>query len=221
MVDRNYWHCSLCNQSGKFGVVDTFAQHVRGKDHIQAQKNKIAGGISGNQLTIQASLAKGVLSGKAKYPPFYVPKPIDIPRDEMVSYCCQNICHGFHDYLLKLGESVIDVRPLLNDPISGKNWYADPNYKCRIQSPSSEIMYIEGTFRHVECTSIFCDKCLLIPSFSDFRKRAWQLTQMLVQKGERKCEPGIRLDMYRLTSFLNHVENGKKGVKMPMTTSSY
>jgi hypothetical protein len=58
---------------------------------------------------------KGVLVGKAKYPPSYIPKIVDIPHNDLVSYCQQQICHEFHNYFISIRDDMIDVHPLLND----------------------------------------------------------------------------------------------------------
>jgi hypothetical protein len=40
MVDDLHWRCNLCSKGGKFhGNVDTIAQHVKGGDHVNAQKS--------------------------------------------------------------------------------------------------------------------------------------------------------------------------------------
>lgn len=115
--------------------MDTIGQHVRGGDHIQAQKNKGAGGILDNQLTIQSAFTKGVLAGTTVYPPSYVPKPADMPCDVLHLYCETNICHGFHKYFIRIGDDMVDVCPLLNDVNSAKEWYPDPDYRRSIIEP--------------------------------------------------------------------------------------
>ncbi len=84
MVDKFFWKCTLCSFNGTFGVVDTIGQHVRGATHVLVKKNKAAIGTIGIQMTFQDSFTKGVLVGKAKYPP-YIPKIIDIPHNDLVS----------------------------------------------------------------------------------------------------------------------------------------
>jgi len=69
------------------GVVDTIGQHVKGATHVLAKKNKAAIGTIGIQMTLQNFFTKGVFIGKAKYPPSYIPKIVDIPHNDLVSYC--------------------------------------------------------------------------------------------------------------------------------------
>ena len=209
MIDKNFWRCSLCSFNGNFGVVDTIGQHVRGGQHLKAKKNLAAGGISSSQLTIQSSFSKGIMSGMAVYPPSYVPRPSDMPRDILHSYCEKHICHGFHNYRVLVGEEMVDVRPLLNDLNCGKEWYPDPNYTRTILSSSNEIIHIEGTFRHRDCDVIFCNKCSLIPSYQDFRKRADRLRSVTIPRGERKCEQGPTLGVLQRNELIDYCRQWK------------
>ncbi len=86
----------------------------------------------------------------------------------MVSYCQQQIFHEFHNYFISIKDDLIDVHPLLNDHMIGKGWYAKPNYKHIILGLTNEIIQIEGTFCHFECSTMFCNKCSLILSFPNF-----------------------------------------------------
>jgi hypothetical protein len=67
-------------------------------------------------------------------------------------------------------DDLIDVCPLLNDHMIGKGWYAEPNYRHIILGLTNEIIQIEKTFRHFECSTMFCNKCYLILSFPNFHK---------------------------------------------------
>ncbi len=89
VIDKKFWKCTLCSFNGTFGVVDTIGQHVKGATHVLAKKNKAAIGTISIQMTFQDSFTKGVVIGKAKYPPFYIPKIVDIPHNDLVSYCQQ------------------------------------------------------------------------------------------------------------------------------------
>jgi hypothetical protein len=171
MVNKKFWKCTLCSFNGTFGVVDTIG-HVRGATHVLAKKNKVIIGTVGSQMTFQDFFTKGVLIGKVEYPPSYIPKIVDILHNDLVSYCQQHIFHGFHNYFISIGDDLIDVRPLLNDHMIGKGWYAKPNYKHTILGLTNEVVQIEGTFCHFECSTMFCNKCSLILSFPDFQKRA-------------------------------------------------
>ncbi len=71
MIDKKFWKCTLCSFNGTFGVVDTIGQHVRGATHVLAKKNKVAIRTISIQMTFQDFFTKGVLVGKAKYPPSY------------------------------------------------------------------------------------------------------------------------------------------------------
>ena len=128
----------------------------------------MVGGISSNQMTIQSSFSKGIMSGMAVYLPSYMPRLSDMPRDILHSYCEKHICHGFHNYNVLVGEEMVDIRPLLKDLNCAKEWYPDPNYTHTILSSSGEIVHIERTFHHRDCDVIFCNKCSLIPSYQDF-----------------------------------------------------
>jgi hypothetical protein len=174
--------------------VNTIGQHVRSATHVLAKKIKATIGTIGIQMTLQDFFTKRVLVGKVKYPP-YIPKIIDILHNDLVSYCQQHICHGFHNYFISIRDDLIDVHPLLNDHMIGKGWYVEPNYKHIILGLTNEIIQIEGTFRHFECSTMFYNKCSLIPNFPNFQKQASQLNSMIVPKGERKCEQGSRWDM--------------------------
>jgi hypothetical protein len=114
---------------------------------------------------------KGDFIGKVEYPP-YIPKIVDIPHNDLVSYCQQHICHGFHNYFISIGHNLIDVCLLLIDHTIGKGWHAELNYKHTILGLTNEIFQIEGTFRHFECSIMFCNKCSSISNFPDFRNQA-------------------------------------------------
>jgi hypothetical protein len=60
---------------------------VRGATHVLAKKNKVTIGTIGIQMKLQDSFTKGVLVGKVKYPPSYISKIVDIPHNDLVSYC--------------------------------------------------------------------------------------------------------------------------------------
>jgi hypothetical protein len=128
---KKFWKCTLCSFNGTFGVVDITGQHVRGATHVLVKNNKVAIGTIGSQMTFQDSLMKGVLACKVEYP-FYVPKIVDILHNDLVSYCQQHICHGFHNYFISIGDDLINVHLLLNDHVIGKGWYVEPNYKHTI-----------------------------------------------------------------------------------------
>jgi hypothetical protein len=112
--------------------VDIIGQHVKSATHVLAKKNKASIGTIGSQMTLQDSFTKGVLVGKVEYLLSYISKIVDIPHNDLVSYCQQHICHGFHNYFINIGDDLIDVRLLLNDHMIDKGWYAKPNYKHTI-----------------------------------------------------------------------------------------
>jgi hypothetical protein len=180
MIDKKFWKCTLCSFNDTFGVVDTIGQHVKGATHILAKKNKATIRIVGIQMTLQDYFMKGVLVGKIEYPPSYIPKIVDIPHNDLDSYCQQCICHGFHNYFINIRDDLIDVHPLLNDHMIGKGWYAEPNYTHIILGLTNEV--IQRTFRHFECLTLFYKKCFLIPSFPNFRKWSSQLNSMTMSK---------------------------------------
>jgi len=130
-------------------------------------------------MTFQDSLTKGVLVSKVEYPPSYIPKIVDIPHNDLDSYCQQRICHGFHNYFISIRDDLIDVCPLLNDHMIGKGWNVDPNYRHTILG-----LTIERTFCHFECSTMFYNKYSLIFSFLDFQKWPSQLNNMTMPKGE-------------------------------------
>ncbi len=113
-------------------MVDTIGQHVKCATHVLAKKNKASIGTIGSQMTLQDSFMKGVTISKVEYPPSYISKIVGIPHNDLVSYCQQHICHGFHNHFINIGDDLIDVHPLLNDHMIGKGWYAKPNYKHTI-----------------------------------------------------------------------------------------
>jgi hypothetical protein len=117
---KKFWKCPLCSFNGTFGAVDIIGQRVRGATHVLVKKHKVAIGTVGSQMTFQNFFMKGVLIGKAEYPPSYIPKIVNIPHNDLVSYCQQHICHGFPNYFINIGDDLIDVRPLLNDHMIGK-----------------------------------------------------------------------------------------------------
>jgi hypothetical protein len=92
MVDKKFWKCTLCSFNGTFQVVDTIGQHVRGATLFLLRRTI---GTIGIQMTLQDYFTKRVLVGKIEYPPSYIPKFVDIPQNDLVSYCQQHICHGF------------------------------------------------------------------------------------------------------------------------------
>ena len=132
-----------------------------------------------------------------------MPRPSDIPRDILHSYCEKHIYHGFHKYSVLVGAEMVDVRPLLKDLNCVKEWYANPNYTCTILSSLGEIVYIEGTFCHHDCNVIFCNKCSLITTCQDFRKRAEQLRGVTILRGERKCEQGPILGVLQRNELID------------------
>jgi hypothetical protein len=199
MVDKKFRKCTLCSFNGIFGVVDIIGQHVRGATHVLAKKTKAS---IGNQMTFQDSFTKGVFVGKVEYPLSYISKIVDIPHNDLVSYCQQHICHGFHNYFINIGDDLIGVRLLLNDHMIGKGWYAEPNNRHTILGLTNEVIQIEGTFHHFECLTMFCNKCPLIPSFPNFRKHASWLNNMTMPKGEQKCEHCSRWDMLHRSELI-------------------
>jgi len=114
MVDKKFWKCTFHSFKRTFVVVNTIGQHVRSATHVLAKKIKATIGTIGIQMTLQDFFTKRVLVGKVKYPP-YIPKIIDILHNDLVSYCQQHICHGFHNYFISIRDDLIDVHPLLND----------------------------------------------------------------------------------------------------------
>ncbi len=115
MINKKFWKCTLCSFNGTFGVVDTIGQHVRGATDVLAKKNKASIRTISIQMTFQDSFMKAVLVGKAKYPPSYIPKIVDILHNDLVSYCQQQICREFHNYFISIRDDLIDVHPMLND----------------------------------------------------------------------------------------------------------
>jgi hypothetical protein len=63
---------------------------------------------------------------------------------------------------------LIDVRPLLNEHMISKGWHDEPNYKHIILGLTNEIIQIERTFCHFECSTMFCNKCSLTITFPNF-----------------------------------------------------
>ncbi len=122
--------------------MDTIGQHVKGATHVLAKKNKVAIGTIGNQMTPQNSFTKGVFTSRAKYPPSYIPKIVDIPHNDFVSYCQQHICHGFHNYFISIGNDLIHICLVLNDHMIGKGWYAELKYKHTILGLTNEVIQI-------------------------------------------------------------------------------
>jgi hypothetical protein len=152
MVDKCFWKCMICSFKCTFGVVDIIGQHVKGVTHILAKKNKATIGTIGSKMTLQDSFTKG-LASKAKYLPS-ISKIVDIPHNDLLSYCQQHIYHGFHNYFINIRDDLIDVRPLLNDHMINKGWYAKPNYEHTILGLTNEIIQIKGTFCHFHCLII-------------------------------------------------------------------
>jgi len=193
MIDENNWRCTICDYKGKFGQGNTVGVHMNGATHIQTMKNKNVAGAGGSQLTIAASLAKGIRSGTAEYPPSYIPKPNDIPHHVLLNYMENNICHGFYNNSLVINNEMVDCSLLLNDLHVGTLWYPDPHYSQHIEK-NGKTLHIKGTFRHVDCSIIFCNMCPLIPTLADFEKRAWRSRDMVVPRGERFIQSGTHLD---------------------------
>jgi hypothetical protein len=148
--------------------VDIIGQHVKGVTHILTKNNKATVGTIGSEMTLQDFFTKGLVS-KAKYLP-YISKIVDIPHNDLLSYCQQHIYHGFHNYFINIRDDLIDVLPLLNDHMISKGCYAKPNYEDTILGLANEVIQIIGTFCHLQCLTIYCNKCSLIPSFLDFWK---------------------------------------------------
>jgi hypothetical protein len=170
MGDKLFWKCMLCSFKCTFGVVDIIRKHVKGVTHILAKKNKTTIGTIGSQMIVQDFFTKG-LASKTKYLP-YISKIVDIPHNDLLSYCQQHIYHGFHNYFINIRDDLIDVCPLLNDHMISKGWYAEPNYEHIILNLTNEIFQMKGTFCHFQCLTIYCNKCSLIHSFIDFLKWA-------------------------------------------------
>ncbi len=166
MGDKLFWKCMLCSFKCTFGVVDIIRQHVKGVTHILAKKNKTTIGTIGSQMIVQNFFTKG-LASKTKYLP-YISKIVDIPHNDLLSYCQQHMYHGFHNYFINIRDDLIDVRPLLNDHMISKGWYAEPNCEHTILNLTNEIIQMKRTFCHFQCSTIYCNKCSLIHSFIDF-----------------------------------------------------
>jgi hypothetical protein len=177
--------------------VDIIGQHVRGATHVLVRKNRVAIGTIGNQMTLQDFFTKGVLVSKVEYPPSYIPKIVDIPHNDLDSYCQQRICHGFHNYFISIRNDLINVHPLLNDHKIGKVWYVEPNYRHTILGLTNEVIQIERTFRHFEYLTMYYNKCSLIPSFLNFWKWASWLNNMTMPK----CEQSSRWDLLQKNEF--------------------
>jgi len=86
MMDENNWRCTICDYKGRFGQWDTIGVYIKRAIHMQSTKNKDVVGGRGNQLTIAASLAKGVRSEATKYLPSFIPNPSDIPHHVLLGY---------------------------------------------------------------------------------------------------------------------------------------
>jgi hypothetical protein len=84
----------------------------------------------------------------------------------------------------------------------GKGWYVEPNYRHIILGLIIEVIQSERTFRHFECSPMFYNKSSLIPSFPIFWKLANQLNNMIVPKGEQKCEQDSRWDMLQRSELI-------------------
>jgi hypothetical protein len=141
-TDNFFWKCTLCSFNGTFGVVDTIGQHVRGATHVLVKKNKATIGTIGSQMTPQNSFMKGLFTSRAKYPPSYIPKIVDIPHNGFVSYCQQHICHGFHNNFINIRDDLIDICLILNDHMISKGWYAELKYKHTILGLTNEVFQI-------------------------------------------------------------------------------
>ena len=115
MIYENNWRCTICDYKGKFGQDNIIRVQVNGETHIQAIKNKNVVGVGGSQLTIAASLAKGIRSRADVYPPSYIPKPNDIPHNVLLNYLENNICHEFYKNWLVINNEMVDCSLLLND----------------------------------------------------------------------------------------------------------
>jgi len=116
MMDENNWRCTICDYKGRFRQGDTIGVHMKEAIHMQSTKKKDVVSRGSNQLTIVASLAKEVRSRAAKYPPSFIPNPIDIPHHILLGYIGKNICHGFYKKSLVIMNEVVDCNLLLYDP---------------------------------------------------------------------------------------------------------
>ncbi len=165
-IDIFFRKCMFCSFKCTFGVVDIIGQRVKGVRYILAKKNKATIGTFGSKMTLQDSFTKG-LASKAKYLP-YISRIVDIPHNDLLSYCQQHIYRGFHNSFINIRDDLIDVRPLLNDHMISKGWYAKPNYEHTILGSTNEVIQIKGRFCHFQCLTIYCNKSSSIPNFLDF-----------------------------------------------------
>lgn len=204
MIDNVSWKCTLCEYIGKFGQGDTVGVHMKGSSHLIAKKNKVANTSQKSQLTLAASIAKGVKAGTALYPLNFLPSPADIPRQVLSSYIQQKLCHGFYDSYVLVNRELVDITSLRNDLRAGELWYADPYYSQTIMVERQEIQIL-GTFRHRDCTRIFCEMCPLIPGLPDFRSRLHWLQKMTIPRGERVAEQGINLEHLQCEELIGSI----------------
>jgi hypothetical protein len=195
MVDLEHWRCGVCSFSGKFGAGDTIAKHMtENKDHVRAAiaaEDMLNKGPK--QSSIQEAWQKGAEKGKVQYPTTRAPGPADIPFHKLKSHVQSHRCHGFFADEVQIGGQLVDVGGLKRDLHPGEQWYADPNYRCTVESEGSFVS-ISGTFRHVACEGFMCSFCPLIPTMPDFRKRALREMESEFKRGTRVCQKGTKLE---------------------------
>jgi len=112
----------------------------------------------------------------------------------LLSYIEITNCHGFYNNSLVINDEVVNCSLLLNNLDVGALWYPNLHYSQRIEK-NGKSMHIRGTFRHIDCTIMFCKFiCPLIPTRAYFKRRAWRPSDMVVCRREWSIPLDIHLN---------------------------
>ena len=119
-------------------------------------------------MTMQAFMARRLLSSLAKYLPSYIPNLSNLFLEILHDYIAKYICHIFYKDNNTISSKNINISSLKKYLHKLELWYSYPHYKKTIVDKNCFKYNILDTLCHVECESAFYKKYSLIPSIETF-----------------------------------------------------
>lgn len=121
------------------------------------------------------------------------------------------LCWGFWQNTYKVEDTIVDLKPFLDDYRGGASWDCESATMTTFLS-REEVISIHGTFRHKECKRVNadgvpfdnfqCSKCASIPKEQDFCMRLFREKRAFESRGSRDTGGGRRLDFMTNSEIL-------------------
>jgi len=132
------------------------------------------------------------------------------------------MCWGFRDLRCFYNRLSYGVRGLLEDHMSGGNWFSEPHLVATV-TVNRAAVYINGAFRHKDCaefapttsgfTNLTCSKCTQIPQENDFTKRVVIEDRALDKRGTRTIGGGRRIEYLTVAELVCHGRDMRKKLR--------